>query len=234
MTLPNPRPTLREIFERHRGRPAMKWDHYLDIYQRYLEPYRGIGVHVLEIGVFKGGSLQIWREFLGEDTRLTAIDNDPETRTAVDEDTTLFIGEQGDPGFLASIREQVPPLDVVIDDGSHVSSDQIASFEGLFPHLHDRGLYIVEDIHASFWSTHTTPGDPTFVDFAHDLVKSQHSWYQHGAGIRSFAEPPSKRPAPRPSTAFARQVEALHFHDSMLVIEKCPHPEPWVRMFGAS
>lgn len=228
----NQRLTLRQIYENHRGRQAMKWDHYLDIYQRYLEPYRGTGAHILEIGVFKGGSLEIWREYFGTDARLTAIDNNPETRKVVDADTTVFVGEQGDPAFLNSLRERVPPFDIVIDDGSHVSSDQIASFEGLFPHLNERGLYIVEDIHACFWPTHTTSGSPTFIDFANDLVTSQHSWYQHAVGIRSFATPPSKRGEPRPSTEFARQVEALHFHDSILVIEKSPHPEPWVRMFG--
>ncbi|MBL6598422.1 MAG: class I SAM-dependent methyltransferase [Alphaproteobacteria bacterium] len=233
MTQVSQRPTLREIYENHRGRQAMKWDHYLDIYQRYLEPYRGTGAHILEIGVFKGGSLQIWREYFGDDARLTAIDNDPETQKVVDEDMMLFIGGQGDPEFLATVRDTVPSFDIVIDDGSHVSSDQIASFECLFPHLNERGLYIVEDVHAGYWPTHTSPGSPTFIDFASDLVNSQHSWYQHEVGIRSFAEPPSRRAKARPSTEFARQVEALHFHDSILIIEKCPHPAPWVRMFGA-
>jgi hypothetical protein len=211
----------------------MKWDHYLDVYQRYLEPYRSIGAHVLEIGVFKGGSLQIWREYFGDNARLTAIDNNPDTRNVVDDDMTLFLGEQRDSAFLEMVSQEVPRFDIVIDDGSHVSSDQITSFECLFPHLNDRGLYIVEDVHASYWPTHTSPGRPTFMEYANDLVNSQHSWYQHAVGIRSFAVPPSKRAEARPSTEFARQVEALHFHDSILVIEKCPHPEPWVRMFGA-
>jgi len=226
-----PRP-LREIYESHSGRVAFKWDHYLEVYDRYLSRFRGEDAHLLEIGVFNGGSLEIWRTYLGQGARLTAIDNDPNCRSNAPADVDVYVGDQGDPEFLSSICECVPKFDVVIDDGSHVSSHQIASFEALFPHVTDNGIYIVEDIHSSYWPTHVKADEPTFIEYASGLVDSLHSWYQQGPGIRQFFPAPSERSQPLPSTDFARTVEALHFYDSLLVIEKRLKPEPWVRAFG--
>ena len=43
-----------------------KWDHYLQIYDRLLSPYRNtpLSIRLLEIGVFDGGSLELWRATL--------------------------------------------------------------------------------------------------------------------------------------------------------------------------
>lgn len=49
------------------------------------------------------------------------------------------------------MAESDAPYDIIIDDGSHMVRHVIASFEALFPYLRRGGLYIIEDLHTSYW-----------------------------------------------------------------------------------
>ena len=57
--------SLIEIFEQHSGNTSDKWSHYPEIYERHLAKLKGQPVNLVEIGVFNGGSLQIWRKYFG-------------------------------------------------------------------------------------------------------------------------------------------------------------------------
>jgi hypothetical protein len=61
------------------------------------------------------------------------------------------IGSQTDPVFLKSVLDEMGGIDIVIDDGSHKSSDVINTLNLLFPHLNEGGHYIIEDLHTSYW-----------------------------------------------------------------------------------
>jgi hypothetical protein len=50
---------FRNFLKKTDDRMLMKMDHYLDIYDRMLKPWRGRDVSFLEIGVYKGGSLRM-------------------------------------------------------------------------------------------------------------------------------------------------------------------------------
>ena len=71
---------------------------------------------VLEIGVYHGGSLQMWREYFGAGA---AIDVNPECYRLQGEQIEVIIGDQADRGFLASLRVRFPRIDIMIDDGGH-------------------------------------------------------------------------------------------------------------------
>ena len=43
-----------------------KWAPYFEIYQRHLAPFRGKPVKVVEIGVYKGGTLPMWKSYFGD------------------------------------------------------------------------------------------------------------------------------------------------------------------------
>src|SRR4029079_10969603 len=87
------------------------------------------------------------------------------------------IGEQQDPQFLKSLVREFGPFDLIIDDGSHVSSHMIASFNFLFdPGLKEGGIYLVEDTHASYWPTHRDCRQ-SFIDFTKDIIDLMHAHY---------------------------------------------------------
>jgi len=122
---------LSEYFFNNPGRMIHKWHHYFEIYHRHFEKFRGQSPVVVEIGVFHGGSLQMWREYFGPGTRVVGIDIDPRCKGFEDESTTILIGDQADRGFLAEVRKAVPRIDILIDDGGHTMQQQIATLEEL-------------------------------------------------------------------------------------------------------
>jgi cephalosporin hydroxylase len=149
-----PRTDLGRLYVEHRGRPVRKWLHYMDAYDRHFAPYRGRPLTLLEIGVSEGGSLELWRDYFGKDAVITGIDVDPQCASRVDAPNRVLIGSQDDARFLRSVVAEAGAPDIIIDDGSHVSRHQRASFKTLFPLLKTGGIYVIEDMHTSYW-----PGD---------------------------------------------------------------------------
>src|SRR5688572_22405202 len=106
---------LRAFFEARRTGPGIwKWQHYFDIYHRHLARFVGRQPHVMEIGVYSGGSLDMWRAYFGAGCRIYGVDLQPACKAYEREDTKIFIGDQGDRAFWRSL--QLPALDVLIDD----------------------------------------------------------------------------------------------------------------------
>ncbi len=199
------------IFYSHEGRIAHKWLHYLDVYDRYLTPYRETPVRMLEIGVNKGGSLEVWRKFLGEKATIVRIDINPECAERVDPPNQVRIGSQADPAFLRSVVEEMGGVDVVLDDGSHIADHQVASFATLFPLLAHGGLYMIEDMHTSYWSGIFKGGlkrRGTAVELVKETIDDLHRSYHR-----------QNRP---PHGA----IRAVHAYDSLAIIEKGAMPRP--------
>jgi hypothetical protein len=190
-------------------RKLFKMEHYLELYDQLLEGWEGRDVSFLEIGVYKGGSLPMWQGFLGPGSKLVFLDIDPACRELALPGTMVEIGDQADPGFLKRMGATYGPFDLIVDDGGHKMHQQITSFRHLWPQLSDRGLYIVEDVHTSYW-----PGfgggfrEPaSFIEFAKDLIDRMHSWYtEDDAGF--------------PLNPMAKEIGGIRFYDSLVVIEK--------------
>lgn len=138
---------LREFFKNHKaGRGIMKWDHYFDAYHKHFERFIGKEVHVLEIGVHSGGSIQMWKEYFGPNCHIYGVDIDESSKAYEDDQTKIFIGDQGDRRFWETVKQQVPKLDIVIDDGSHNAEDQIITLQEMLPHLRPGGIFFCEDV----------------------------------------------------------------------------------------
>lgn len=137
--------------------PFTKWWHYFKAYDEEFAALKsriasqGNSVGILEIGVWRGGSLQYWNEYFSGRARVFGIDIDPSCASLDVSPAQVRIGSQADRDFLISVVGEMGGLDVVIDDGSHNSSDVISSFEILFPLLSEGGVYVIEDLHASYW-----------------------------------------------------------------------------------
>lgn len=141
---------LLAIFNAHTKGPGIwKWMHYFDIYHRHLSKFRGREVHVIEIGVYSGGSLQMWRKYFGEKSRVYGIDIEEACAAYISEGIDVLIGDQSDRKFWAKVRNSVPQVDILIDDGGHLPEHQIISLEEMLPHIAAGGVYLCEDLHGA-------------------------------------------------------------------------------------
>jgi cephalosporin hydroxylase len=139
---------FQKFFEnRCQGLGVWKWQHYFDIYHRHLSKFRSKPVRIVEIGVYSGGSLDMWRNYFRDLIEIIGVDIEPMCKRYERPGVQILIGDQADRKFWAKFREAVPSFDIVVDDGGHEPHQQIATMEELLPYLNPGGVYICEDVH---------------------------------------------------------------------------------------
>jgi hypothetical protein len=89
---------------------------------------------MLEIGVFKGGSLELWREYFGPAATIFGVDVNPKCADYVTAPNQVRIGSQDDALFLEKVVLEIGTLDIVLDDDSHIGHHQRRSFESKAVH----------------------------------------------------------------------------------------------------
>ncbi len=133
---------------------------YTKYYDRHLKLLRDKPLNILEIGVHKGFSLQMWADYF-PNSQIWGIDDGSsgDLCTQYDNPRIHFRqGRQNDPTFLNKLTEEAIEFNIIIDDGSHYSSDIVMTFKHLFnDYLRYGGLYIVEDLQCSY-PPYTLPG----------------------------------------------------------------------------
>src|SRR3979490_1878942 len=107
---------LEAYFLANPGRMIHKWIHYFEVYDRHLSRFRGTAVNVVEIGVYQGGSLQMWKHYFGKQANIWGVDIVPAAKQFEEERIKILVGNQADRRFLDSIAHEVPRIDVLIDD----------------------------------------------------------------------------------------------------------------------
>jgi hypothetical protein len=196
----NPSGRLQDYFDGYTEGPGVwKWRHYLPIYERHFAKFVGRAPSIVEIGIFSGGSLQMWLDYFGEGTHVHGVDIEPACKTYEREGVKISIGDQSDPAFWKRFLADAPSIDIVIDDGSHEASDQITTLEALLPKVNPGGVYVTEDSHG------TEQGFHAYMDrFSRQL----------------HAMAPGDPEQGIETTAFQQYIESIHQYPWMTVIEK--------------
>jgi Methyltransferase domain len=130
----------------HEGRGIYKGRHYFDVYVRHLARFVGGEVVIVEVGVYSGGSVEMWKHYFGENATIHGVDIQEACRAYEGDGVHIHIGDQGDRAFWKRFKEDVPYIDVLIDDGGHHPNQMRVTFEELFPIMRPGGVYICEDI----------------------------------------------------------------------------------------
>jgi hypothetical protein len=146
--------TLLQLYEQHKGKMSDKWSLYLREWDRLFSSYRDQPVRLLEIGVQNGGSLEIWASYFSKAIKIIGCDIDQKCARLKFNDprVSVIIGDINSEKCRKSIIQQSSSFDIIIDDGSHKSSDVIRTFARYFPQLSDDGIYVIEDLHTSYWT----------------------------------------------------------------------------------
>lgn len=142
---------LEEIFHKN-TLSSHKWTGYFEIYQRHLRRYKTKDIQLIEVGVQKGGSLEMWGNFFGPQAKITGIDVDPECAKLKykNPNINVIIGSQGDEAFWDETLSKFEHIDIFIDDGSHACDHQKLTFEKVFPLMPIGSVFICEDCHTSY------------------------------------------------------------------------------------
>lgn len=147
---------------------AHKEPHFIKAYEKHfagLNPKR-----VLEIGVQGGGSLKIWAKMF-PNAEIVGVDILEDCKKYEGGNIKVFIGDQHDVKFLETLGN----FDIIIDDGGHTMTQQQVSLKTLMLQLSDTGIYVIEDLHTSYWEQfqdiqHTT------IDEIKELVDDLHDY----------------------------------------------------------
>ncbi|MEZ2225947.1 MAG: class I SAM-dependent methyltransferase [Microcoleus sp.] len=200
---------LLKYFENNQANLIFKWMHYFEIYERHFSRFRNKEVYIVEIGVFHGGSLQMWRDYFGANATIYGVDINNQCKKFEEERIKILIGDQGDKSFLKTLKEQCPRIDILIDDGSHLMEHLKTTFEELFPHISENGVYLAEDLHTCYWSEFGGgyKNSNSFIEYTKNLIDQLNGY--HSKDTESFRV-----------SDFTRSAQSIHYYDSVVVIEK--------------
>jgi len=195
-----------------------KWGYhyYTPIYEKWFRLLRFKPVKLLEIGVGGytkpqqgGDSLRMWKRYF-PNGQITGIDL--YEKSALQEDRIrIFQGDQSDARFLRMVTETAGPFDIIVDDGSHMQSHIIASFEALFPLMKPGGIYIIEDTQTSYW--------PKFEGSTPDMktIPSAMNYFIHRVHVVNRVE---WRGEGQPTDIPDEGIDSISFYHNLIFITK--------------
>ena len=127
---------------------------YHKYYEPVLKPFYNSHGSIVEIGIGSGASLPIWTS-LFKNAHIYGVDKETEIKNS--EKYTILIADQSNVNDLNDLRKSLTDKNVffINDDGSHIPEHQLLTFNTLFPILLEGGIYIIEDIETSYWTTGT-------------------------------------------------------------------------------
>ena len=160
---------------------------------------------MVEVGVYSGGSLEMWKSYFGEHATIHGIDIQEAVRAYEADCIHIHVGDQADRTFWEQFREDVPLIDVLIDDGGHHPDEMRVTFEELFPILRPGGVYICEDI---------VNGNP-FLSYLSGLAEH----------LMSYTTTPLDEPGVASAASSLQQaVHAIHLYPFLAVVERTLEP----------
>ncbi|MCL1933894.1 MAG: class I SAM-dependent methyltransferase [Candidatus Azobacteroides sp.] len=189
---------------------------YTSHYMNHFRNFRNKKIKLLEIGVggyenpkAGGNSLRMWKKYFpfGKIYSIDIYD-----KSALQENRIkIYQGSQVDSVFLKKITETIGPLDIIIDDGSHLNEHIIETFKILFPKLKEGGVYAIEDIQTSYWEDYG--GDSKNLNnskTAMNFLKSLTDCLNHQEIIdENYRE-----------SYFDKKIVSIHFYHNLVFIHK--------------
>lgn len=201
------------------------WHNYTEIYSRYFAPLKDKPIKFFEIGIFEGNGVMMWEQYF-KNAELHFMDITYSYAKYFSTRSHYHLGDQANAKDLLSIMNTTGgDFDIMIDDGGHTMVQQLVSFITLFPYVKSGGMYIIEDLHTSYWKDyggggsyeHPKAGPGTFINFLKTLIDDVNF-----VGARTLCADHNKIPADieKDLDIYKKQIFSMHFYDSMCFILK--------------
>lgn len=144
---------LSELAEKHNTDKGVAEYGYTEIYHDYFKDLREEAFCLLEIGVggysnplIGGESLRMWAEYFPS-ANIHGVDI---YNKRLKGRFTTHKGSQIDEKFMYSLLDKIGAPLIIVDDGSHINTQTIKTFNILFPCLIGGGFYVIEDLQTSY------------------------------------------------------------------------------------
>lgn len=167
---------LKDLFNKYDCDKSQKHQYHL-IYQKEFDKIRNDKINFLEIGVFKGNSLEAWLEYFPNAT-LYGIDIftrvDPFNIPVLKNNRVKYIkADSTSPNVHNLIKDAWPDIqfDVIIDDGLHTPLGNKSTLENLIPFLKDTGAFYIEDVWPLDIMTKSEMSHPWIKSYKNDYTK---------------------------------------------------------------
>jgi hypothetical protein len=196
---------------------ASNYHNYTEVYACYFAPLKDQAIKFLEIGIFHGASVRLWEEYFPY-AQLHFIDITLGALEYYSNRSTYHICNQENVADLQRfIQNTGGEFDIIIDDGGHTMNQQITSFVTLFPYLKSGGLYIVEDLHTSYWPSFYDRGAQTMISFLKGLIDEVNYVGAHTSKASHLGLPPSLLSQ---MNLYQETILSIHFYDSLAIVIK--------------
>tara|TARA_B100000963_G_C22587639_1_gene653918 strand:+ start:564 stop:1364 length:801 start_codon:yes stop_codon:yes gene_type:complete len=151
---------------------CIKHTNYFPVYDQLFKYYRGKNITFVEIGIFSGGSLFMWRNFFGKRAKIIGIDLNPASKKFEKYGFQIFIGDQSKESFWDSFFKKVGKVDIILDDGGHTNYQQIITTNKCIPMIKDKGKLVIEDVHTSFIKQNWyNPSKYSFINYSKKIIE---------------------------------------------------------------
>ncbi|MDB5282012.1 MAG: Mycinamicin 2-O-methyltransferase [Bacteroidota bacterium] len=192
-----------------------KWNFhwYTQHYQKHFSDRKYDKLNILEIGIGGydrpedgGDSLRMWNAYFHNATihGMDIYDKSAHASKRI----KIHRGSQVDEAFLENLVKEIGPLDIIIDDGSHINEHVITTFKLMFKHLKDGGIYAIEDTQTSYWEN--------FGGDYHNLDKpgTMLNFFKSITDCLNVADYDKSR------TEFDNKITSMHFYHNLIFIYK--------------
>lgn len=219
--------TYQNTFLSHKENASDKWMNYLDIYEPYLSSYVNKNASILEIGVQNGGHLQILRKYLGN-AKIYGVDiNQDVCKLDLDKGITVFCFDATQENLVNKNMRDLN-FNIIIDDGSHNSSDVIKTFQIMFSKVTPGGLYIIEDMHTSYWKEYGGgyKAPHSQIEYFKSLIDLLNTYHINANDSSSSQDNKFYNNLSNIEKEFLEWIQSITFYDSVAVIKKFVTPRP--------
>lgn len=141
---------LAELFNKYKCDKASKHS-YDVVYEAEFQGMRNLPINFLEIGIFKGNSIQAWLDFFPKAT-IYGIDTfqriDPKNIPVLKHERVKWLRADSTKEATRDLVETVwndVKFDIILDDGLHTPRANGQTFLHFYNFLKDDGMYLIED-----------------------------------------------------------------------------------------
>jgi len=214
-----------ELYTDHTGKLSDKWMLYLKEWDNIFSSFKEREINLLEIGIQNGGSLEIWAKYFTKAKNIIGCDiNEKCQNLEFDDDRIkIIIGDANSDQIENQIIDMTSGFDIIIDDGSHKSDDIIKTFSRYYDKLNPRGVYLIEDLHASYWKNfngglHNPYSAISFLKRLIDIINFQH-WRNNQSRDEYLFQYIKKYKLGLEKLDLCT-INSIEFHNSLCVIKK--------------